>query len=103
MTFHQTRSDGNWLPLQAGIVFANRSNNDMLKKLRELYKEYKPYVRVDLIMYATLILMIFLYLIISVLLRYPFIPKAGLITIPCEGEVLDKLHTQQRQKHRQGN
>ncbi|HLT73972.1 MAG TPA: hypothetical protein VKZ68_02765 [Ohtaekwangia sp.] len=41
----------------------------MLKKLRELYKEYKPYVRVDLIMYATLILMIFLYLIISVLLR----------------------------------
>jgi len=41
----------------------------MLKKLRELYKEYKPYVRVDLIMYATLILMIFLYLIISMLLR----------------------------------
>ncbi len=41
----------------------------MLKKLRELYKEYKPYVRVDLIMYASLIVMIFLYLVISTLLR----------------------------------
>lgn len=40
----------------------------MLKKLRELYKEYEPYVRVDLIMYAALILMIFLYFIILVLL-----------------------------------
>lgn len=39
----------------------------MFKKIRELYKEYKPYVRVDLIMYAVLILMIFLYLIISTL------------------------------------
>lgn len=39
----------------------------MFKKIRELYKEYKPYVRVDLIMYGVLILMIFLYLIISTL------------------------------------
>jgi hypothetical protein len=37
----------------------------MLKKLRDLYKEYKPYVRVDLIMYAVLILMIFIYVIIA--------------------------------------
>jgi len=42
---------------------------DMLKKLKELYKEYKPYVRVDLIMYAALILMIFLYFIISAILE----------------------------------
>lgn len=41
----------------------------MFKKLKELYKEYKPYVRVDLIMYAALILMIFLYFIISVMLE----------------------------------
>jgi hypothetical protein len=40
----------------------------MLKKIRELYKEYKPYVRVDLVMYGALILMIFLYFIISILI-----------------------------------
>ena len=39
----------------------------MLRKLKELYKEYKPYVRVDLIMYGVLILLIFLYLIITLL------------------------------------
>jgi hypothetical protein len=37
----------------------------MFRKLRDLYKEYKPYVRVDLIMYAVLILLIFLYFIFS--------------------------------------
>jgi hypothetical protein len=41
----------------------------MFKKMKELYKEYKPYVRVDLIMYAALILMIFLYFIISLLME----------------------------------
>jgi hypothetical protein len=40
----------------------------MFKKIRELYNEYKPYVRVDLIMYASLLLMIFLYFIFSTLL-----------------------------------
>ena len=39
----------------------------MLKKLKELYKEYKPYVRVDLIMYGVLILAIILYFIFSAL------------------------------------
>lgn len=38
----------------------------MIKKIKELYKEFKPYVRVDLIMYAVMILLIILYLIISV-------------------------------------
>lgn len=37
----------------------------MFRKLKELYKEYKPYVRVDLIMYAVLILLIIIYFIIS--------------------------------------
>lgn len=37
----------------------------MFKKLLELYKEYKPYVRVDLIMYGVLILLIILYFIVS--------------------------------------
>jgi len=37
----------------------------MFKKLKELYNEYKPYVRVDLIMYGVLILSIILYFIIS--------------------------------------
>lgn len=40
----------------------------MLKKLKELYKEYKPYVRVDLIMYGVLILSIIIYFIISAII-----------------------------------
>lgn len=39
----------------------------MFKKLKELYNEYKPYVRVDLIMYGVLILSIILYFIFSTL------------------------------------
>ena len=39
----------------------------MFKKLRELYNEYKPYVRVDLIMYGVLILSIILYFIFSII------------------------------------
>ncbi len=35
----------------------------MFRKLRELYSEYKAYVRVDLIMYAVMILLIILYAI----------------------------------------
>jgi len=38
----------------------------MLKKLRELYVQYKAYVRVDLIMYAVMILLIVLYFIYTV-------------------------------------
>jgi hypothetical protein len=38
----------------------------MFKRLKQLYEEYKPYVRVDLIMYGVLILMIILYFIITV-------------------------------------
>jgi hypothetical protein len=38
----------------------------MFKRLKTLYQEYKPYVRVDLIMYAVLILLIILYFIITV-------------------------------------
>ncbi len=37
----------------------------MFKKLKELYNEYKPYVRVDLIMYGVLILSIILYFVFS--------------------------------------
>lgn len=40
----------------------------MFKKLRELYREYKPYVRVDLIMYGVLILAIILYFIVSAII-----------------------------------
>ncbi|MFN3841149.1 MAG: hypothetical protein ACK4RF_10630 [Cyclobacteriaceae bacterium] len=39
----------------------------MLKKIRDLYKEYKPYVRVDLVMYGVLILLIILYFIFNTL------------------------------------
>ncbi|HEU5147213.1 MAG TPA: hypothetical protein VFT90_10880 [Chryseosolibacter sp.] len=37
----------------------------MFKKIKELYKEYKPYVRVDLIMYGVMVLLIILYFVIS--------------------------------------
>ncbi|WP_262899493.1 hypothetical protein [Chryseosolibacter histidini] len=38
----------------------------MFKRLKALYQQYKPYIRVDLIMYGVLILLIVLYFIISV-------------------------------------
>ena len=37
----------------------------MIRKIKELYKGYKPYVRVDLIMYGVMILMIMLYFVVS--------------------------------------
>jgi hypothetical protein len=37
----------------------------MFRRLKEFYQQYKPYVRVDLIMYGVLILLIMLYFIIS--------------------------------------
>jgi hypothetical protein len=37
----------------------------MFRKLKEFYQQYKPYVRVDLIMYGTLILLIIIYFIVS--------------------------------------
>lgn len=40
----------------------------MIKKLKELYKEFKPYVRVDLIMYGVMVLLIVLYFIVSIVM-----------------------------------
>ena len=37
----------------------------MLKKLKALYEEYKDYVRVDLVMYAVMILLIIIYAIFT--------------------------------------
>jgi len=39
----------------------------MFKKLKELYNQYREYVRVDLVMYGVLILLIMIYFIITVL------------------------------------
>jgi hypothetical protein len=39
----------------------------MFKKLKELYGQYREYVKVDLIMYGVLILSIIIYFIITVL------------------------------------
>lgn len=38
----------------------------MFRKIKELYREYKDYVRVDLIMYGVMILLIILYFIFTV-------------------------------------
>jgi hypothetical protein len=35
----------------------------MFKRLREFYRQYQAYVRVDLVMYAVMILMIIVYVI----------------------------------------
>lgn len=35
----------------------------MFKRLRDFYQQYKAYVRVDLVMYAVMILMIIIYAI----------------------------------------
>ena len=40
----------------------------MFKKIKELYKGYKPYVRVDLIMYGVMIILIILYFAISTII-----------------------------------
>jgi hypothetical protein len=40
----------------------------MFKRLKDLYQQYKPYVRVDLVMYGVLILLIFVYFIVSIML-----------------------------------
>lgn len=37
----------------------------MFKKIKELYRGYKPYVRVDLIMYGVMVLLIILYFLVS--------------------------------------
>jgi len=39
----------------------------MFKKLKELYKEYKPYIRGDLIMYGFMIFLVFLYILYRVI------------------------------------
>jgi hypothetical protein len=39
----------------------------IMKKIKELYNRYKSYVRIDLIMYAVMILFIILYFIISII------------------------------------
>lgn len=38
----------------------------MLKRLKEFYNQYKAYVRVDLVMYAVMILLIIFYFIYTV-------------------------------------
>jgi hypothetical protein len=35
----------------------------MFKKIKDLYKQYKPYIKGDLKMYGFLILLVFLYLL----------------------------------------
>jgi hypothetical protein len=47
------------------VLVETRFILQMIKKIKELYKEFKPYVRVDLIMYGVLILLIVLYFIFS--------------------------------------
>jgi hypothetical protein len=37
----------------------------MFRRLKELYQEYKEYVRVDLVMYAVMILLIIIYAIVT--------------------------------------
>jgi hypothetical protein len=55
------------------MVMLRRTNdsglrtNSMFRRLKELYQQYKPYVRVDLVMYGVLLLLIVLYFIYSLI------------------------------------
>ena len=57
------------MPSTANPLFAHGENIKafMFRRLKELYQQYKPYVRVDLVMYAVLLLLIVLYFIYSVI------------------------------------
>jgi type II secretory pathway component PulM len=50
------------------IVTFGQTIAGMFKRLKEFYRQYRPYVRVDLVMYGVLILLIILYFIISLFL-----------------------------------
>jgi hypothetical protein len=39
----------------------------MFRKLRDLYNEYRAYVRVDLVMYAVMLLLIVIYIVFELL------------------------------------
>jgi hypothetical protein len=39
----------------------------MFKRLREMYRQYKPYVRVDLVMYGVMILLILGYVLFTLI------------------------------------
>jgi hypothetical protein len=44
------------------------SEQAMMRKLKDFYNQYKAYVRVDLVMYAVMILLIIMYFIYTVLI-----------------------------------
>jgi hypothetical protein len=50
------------------VTFAQNIFVLMFKNFKRLYKEYKPYVRVDLVMYGVLILAIILYFLVSIMI-----------------------------------
>jgi len=35
----------------------------MFKKIKDIYKQYKPYIRGDLLMYGFMILLVFIYIV----------------------------------------
>jgi hypothetical protein len=62
MDMHSHGKGPKWLPLRK----TKSGYFKMIKKIKELYQEYRPYVKVDLIMYGVMILLIILYFILSV-------------------------------------
>jgi len=50
------------------IVTFGQIITGVFKRLKDLYRQYRPYVRIDLVMYGVLILLIMLYFIISLFL-----------------------------------
>lgn len=49
------------------MLTCGQNANAVFKRLKDFYRQYKPYVRVDLAMYGVLILLIILYFVFSVL------------------------------------
>jgi hypothetical protein len=53
--------------LRARQLMPDKPPTNMFRKLRELYKEYRAYVRVDLVMYAVMLLLILIYIVFELL------------------------------------
>ena len=45
------------------MLYTPTLGKNMFRKLKEMYQEYKAYVRVDLVMYGVMILLVILYVI----------------------------------------
>ncbi len=54
----------------------------MFRKIKEMYQEYKAYVRVDLVMYGVMILLVIIYVVYTFGVRITYYPSKISFTLP---------------------